>query len=453
VPAVNEANLKSRLDELIKQYGIPGAGVAIWHDGKLHEISAGVTNIKTGVEVDKDTLFLIGSITKTLTTTLIMQLVDSGDLELDKPVASYLPDLALGSDEATKSVTVRNLVTHTSGIPGDYLEDFGRGDDALDRYVKSFSEIGHLHAPNSMISYSNSAFGLAGRLIERVTGKTWDEVLRERLLDPLGMDHTATLAEQALRYRVAIGHRPKSADDPELELGEMWMEFRAGGPAGFTPWAAPRDLIKFAKMHINGGKSESGEQVLSATSAAQMQEIQKTPFASGSWDAEGIGLGFFVFNYGDQRVIGHNGGRSATLRVIPKQNFAVSVLTNASGGTSLASKFIDGLVNELFGVNLPKAPAQNGAVTIDPSRYVGTYQHVGRGIRIDADGDNGIKLVNESLWGINKGDSVPLQPVDEQVFLCAIERGEPAKVSFVEPDGDGNFGYFHIALRAYKRAD
>src|SRR5262245_60448818 len=171
--------IQERLDALIASFGIPGAGVAIWHDGESREFSAGVTNINTRVPVDADTLFLIGSITKTMTTTLIMQLVDRGELELDAPAKAYLPDLQLGDDDATRTVTVRQLVTHTSGIPGDYIEDFGRGDDALDRYVRSFSTIGHLHPPGTMISYSNSAFGVAGRLVERITERIWDDVLRE----------------------------------------------------------------------------------------------------------------------------------------------------------------------------------------------------------------------------------------------------------------------------------
>jgi CubicO group peptidase (beta-lactamase class C family) len=125
--------LQTRLEDLIASYGVPGAGVAIWHEGELREYSAGITNLNTRVPVDADTLFLIGSITKTLTTTLIMQLVDRGDLALDAPVLTYLPDLQLGDDNATRTVTVRHLVTHTSGIPGDYIKDFGRGDDALDR--------------------------------------------------------------------------------------------------------------------------------------------------------------------------------------------------------------------------------------------------------------------------------------------------------------------------------
>jgi CubicO group peptidase (beta-lactamase class C family) len=446
---LNGGELKTRLRELSAKHGIPGAGVAIWHDGRLTEVSTGLTNIKTGVEVDKDTLFLIGSITKTMTTSLIMQLVEQGVLELDQPVITYLPDLRLGSEEATQTVTVRHLVTHTSGIPGDYLGDFGRGDDAVARYVATYGEIGHLHEPGAMISYSNSAFGVAGHLIARVTGETWNNVLRTRLLEPLDMDHTATLAEDALRYRVAVGHRP--ASNGSLEVGEMWPEFRAGGPAGFTPWAAPRDLIAFARMHMGGGKSPDGQQLLAPESVAAMQTIQKSPFASGSWDGVGIGLGFFVFDYSGHKVIGHNGGRSATLRAIPEQDFAISVLTNTHGGDTMATDFIGDVVGELFGATIPSGPAETKAVSIDSARFAGTYEHVDSRLRIEPAGA-GLKIVAEALWSVEPGHETPLQPVDETTFLSQA-GGESSKSSFLEPDASGRFGFFHSALRAFKRVD
>lgn len=443
---------QSSLESLIASYNIPGAGVAIFNDGELVELSAGVTNLNTRVPVDADTLFLIGSITKTLTTTLIMQLVDEGNVDLDQPVKRYVPDLQLGTERATETVTVRQIVSHTSGIPGDYIKDFGRGDDALDRYITSYRDIGHLHEPNSMISYSNSAFSLAGRLIEHVTGQVWDDVLRERLLQPLGMDHVATLAEDALRYRVAIGHRGKSDSDPTLEVGEMWLEFRAGGPAGFTPWAAPRDLITFARMHMNGGASQSGEHVVSPKSVAAMQTLQKEPFHSGSWDGVGICLGFFRFAYDGERVFGHNGGRSATLRFIPDRHFAITVLTNAGGGTSLASVFIESVVDDLFGINLAKPPATNPSLQLDTRNYVGVYEHVGNRVRVEETPD-GLVLVNESVYGVAKDAVTRLLPVTETMFVNSNDAGDTSKVSFVEPGADGRFRFFHLALRAFKRVD
>jgi hypothetical protein len=183
-----------------------------------------------------------------------------------------------------------------------------------------------------------------------------------------------------------------------------------------------------------------------------MQTVQKSPFASGSWDADGICLGFFRFNCGGERVYGHNGVRSATLRFIPGRRFAMSVLTNASGGTTLASTLIDGVVNKLFGITLPAAAQADDAVMIDHARYVGTYEHVDRRFRIES-ADDRLRLINESMWGMAEGDALALSPISETTFLGQHEQGEPEKIGFLEPDGTGTYRYAHIALRAFRRVE
>lgn len=137
-----------------------------------------------------------------------MRLVDRGPVDLDAPARAYVPAFRLSDPDVADSVTVRRLLAHTSGIIGDHLPDRGRGDDVLERYVATLASLPMLHAPGEMFSYGNSGFVVAGRLVEEVTGQTWDAALRTRLLDPLGSAEFATLPEEALRYRVAVGHLP-----------------------------------------------------------------------------------------------------------------------------------------------------------------------------------------------------------------------------------------------------
>jgi hypothetical protein len=140
------------------------------------------------------------------------------------------------------------------------------------------------------------------------------------------------------------------------------------------------------------------------------------------------------------------------MRVMPARRFAIGVLTNASGGTTLASTLIDGVVNDLFGIGLAKAPRENGSVASDPTRYEGTYEHVGRRFRIEAAGGR-LRLVNESMWGMAKDDTVPLVPVSGTTFLGHFGNGESAKIGFVEPEADSRFRYAHVALRAFRRVE
>ncbi len=150
-----------------------------------------------------------------------MQLVDEGLLDLDAPVAEVLPELQLADADVTKSVTMRHLLTHTSGIDGDVFTDTGRGDDCLEKYVALLADAEQNHPLGATWSYCNSGFALLGRVIEKLTGKTWDAAMRERLFTPLGLTHTVTLPEEAMLYRAAVGH----VDDPRRAAADA----RSGG--------------------------------------------------------------------------------------------------------------------------------------------------------------------------------------------------------------------------------
>lgn len=137
LPPAFVAEVRDRLVSLAEDRGIPGAVLAVLHDDEIHEWSTGVTSLSTGVEVTPEAIFQIGSITKVWTATLVMQLVDEGGVELDAPVRTYLPELRFADPVATERTTLRHLLTHTSGVDGDVFEDFGRGDDAVARYVEA----------------------------------------------------------------------------------------------------------------------------------------------------------------------------------------------------------------------------------------------------------------------------------------------------------------------------
>jgi CubicO group peptidase (beta-lactamase class C family) len=438
--------IPARLDELLQRYRIPGVALGIFYDGEIFSTARGMANLRAGIEATPDSVFLIGSITKVFTTTLVMQLVELGEVELNAPVHTYVPELKLSDAEATQSVTVRHLLTHTSGITGDYFPDFGRGDDAVANLVASFDSVEMLCRPGRMFSYCNSGFILAGRLIERVTGQTWDRVLRERLLNPLGADSFCTLPEEALLHRVGVGHVP----DPEsgqLRPGQMWPEVRSGGPAGFTPFATVTDLLTFARLHLDGGVTQTGKRLLSEESVAAMQAQHVESNPSGAYEGNGWGMGWARYRYGDNEpVIGHNGGAAAVLRVLPERNFAIASLTNAPMGMFVGQRIIDAIVSELFGLSIPEAPA-SGYSLPDLKRYEGSYRHHTYRQHVTiADG----QLVTRT-----EGRATPptvLKPLDSTTFTTHAPASDiPYKAAFLELDEVGRPGYFHIGGRAFLR--
>jgi CubicO group peptidase (beta-lactamase class C family) len=291
-------NLEHRLATIAERHGVPGAAVGILHGDTVTEAAYGVLNRATGVAATTDSLFQIGSITKVWTATVVMRLVDDGLLDLDAPLVDVLPELLLRDADVTRKLTMRHLLTHTSGIDGDIFTDTGRGDDCLKKYVALLGDAALTHPLGATWSYSNSGYSLAGRVIEKLTGDTWDAALRELLFQPLGLTHTVTLPEEALLFRTAVGHLPGADGKPEP--ASQWGIPRSAGPAGGVT-ATVADVLRFARMHLNGGRSADGAAVLSAASttamAAHQVELPDKHTVGDSW-----GLGWERMGWDGHRV-------------------------------------------------------------------------------------------------------------------------------------------------------
>src|SRR5512134_244980 len=161
----------------VEETETPGVAVGLLHDGVEQHAGFGVTSVESPVDVTPDTLFQIGSITKTFTGTVAMILVERGELDLDAPVRSYLPKLALADRDVAERVTTRHLLMHTAGWVGDYFADHGGGDDALARMVADLEQLPQLTPLGQVWSYNNAGFYLAGRVIEVIAGEPYERVV------------------------------------------------------------------------------------------------------------------------------------------------------------------------------------------------------------------------------------------------------------------------------------
>src|SRR5690242_17963657 len=198
--------LSERLPALLVEFNVPGTAVAVRAGGQVIDVAAGVLSKATGVEATVDSVFQVGSITKVWTTTLLMQLVDEDELDLDAPVRRYIPDFALADEAAAAAITVRQLMCHTAGFEGDLFTDTGRGDDCVEKYVRTLADTTQLFPPGEMFSYNNAGFCVLGRIVEVLRGKPFDACMREHLFTPLGLTHAANGADEAIMYRAALGH-------------------------------------------------------------------------------------------------------------------------------------------------------------------------------------------------------------------------------------------------------
>jgi CubicO group peptidase (beta-lactamase class C family) len=413
--------LQQRLDTWRERYHIAGAALGVMLGDDERVVASGVVNNQTGVAATPDSLFQIGSITKVFTTTLIMQLADEGRIDLAAPARKYLPDLRFADERATEAVTVRHLLTHTSGIDGDFFDDFGRGDDCVERYVTACAKLPSLFDPGAKWSYCNAGFVVLGRIIETMTDMPWHRALRERLLDRIGARSMVTLPEEAMRYRTAHGHNI----DPSLavSLTPIWTMARAQAPAGSTPCASVSDLLAFARLHIDGGRARDGTQMLSEASVAAMQKQQfALPDMPGA-EAGHWGLGWMLFNWDGRRVVGHDGGtigQLSTLRVRPEERFAVAGLTNTSPtGGLLNGRAVAWLFQEVLGIETPPRPKPpEEAPKLDLGPYTGTYEKIGTRTTIKLDGGAlTVEYVGTGPLPSQQQPPMRLLPVSAELFL------------------------------------
>jgi CubicO group peptidase (beta-lactamase class C family) len=351
----------------MRRLSVPGVAVGLFHDGREHLAGFGITSVENPLPVTADTLFQIGSTTKTLTGTIVMRLVEQGLIDLDAPVKSYLPELILQDKAAEATVTTRHLLTHMGGWLGDFFRETGSGDDALARYVAEMAGLPQVVPAGALWSYNNAGFGLAGRVIEVVTGQTYEAVAQAMVLDPLGMDNSFFFPADVISRRFAVGHRVDEKDGVVVE--RPWALARSAHAVGGLCSSA-RDQMRYARFHLGDGAAAGGERLLSAETMAAMQ----SPGCPANLGRQ-MGLSWILKELGGERLVMHGGatnGQLSAFVMVPARGFALTVLTNADEGSMLHDEVVKWALGHYLGLVEPEATH----LTLDAAaldEYLGTY--------------------------------------------------------------------------------
>ena len=343
----------------MERFGVPGLAVGVMLGDEVEVEGFGVTSLEHPLEVDGDTLFQIGSITKTYTATAAMRLVEAGRLSLDEPLRTYLPDLRLADEDVAGAVTMRHLLTHTGGWLGDYFATIGRGDDALAEMVARLDTLEQLTPLGEVWSYNNAGFYIAGRVVEVLTDLPFESALRELVLEPLGLERSFFFADDVVTHRFAVGHHRTG------EVARPWSIGRPAAAAGGLI-ASVRELLTYARLQWEH------EGFLRRESLDEMRR-QHTDMGRPSGDA--VGLAWWLLKRGGHDLIAHTGGTNgqvALLLVAPEHRFALAALTNHDNGGTVNRT----LQNEVLSAVLGIEPAEDTFLDRRPeelAEYVGEY--------------------------------------------------------------------------------
>lgn len=445
--------LHDRLAELGEAHGVPGAACGVVLDGAEVVATTGTANVATGVDVDPATVFQLGSLSTLYTATLLMQAHCAGLVHLDEPVRAALHSFRLLDDAATLEITPRHLLTHTSGIEGDHLPAAGSGADALERYVASLAGIGQLHPPDELYSWCSSGFVVAGRVVEALTGESFDHALRRRLAGALGPAAT-TRADAAILRRVAAGHLP--LDDAPERWRPCWGLHGADAPVRGI--LSPVDeLLGFARLHLGRGIAPSGSELLPGDAIASMQEPHTESYGVGTRQA----LGWTVWDWDGTEVIGGDGhapGQRSFLRVLPERRCALALLTNAPTGEALAEELLPWIAGELLDLTVPGVPedvAPSAAAEEETDHLAGTYGRLHQRLEVLA-GEGRVAMTvvpDDALRAEGHEEAVlELQPMASGRYRTSDPRTGVARiVTFVDTEGEGPADYLHHGGRAHRR--
>ncbi len=452
------STLQADLQEALARHGVIGASAAVFANGEIHTAAAGLVNVASGVEMTSETVMHIGSITKIVNTTLLMQMVDDGLVDLDAPVSRYLPELRLADPDHLARITVAMLVNHTSGIDGELLPDHGPDEETIAKAIPRFADMGKVHEPGADTSYCNTATVIAGYLCQRIRERSWYDLVKERVFAPLGLEHAVVLPEDALLHRAAVGHftNPETGQPVRTSFAFLPKSF---APAGATAMMSARDLATFAAAHMGDDVGPNGAAILSPNSARAMRT--ETTRARGQGAPIVFGLGWMLLDGG---FVAHSGGGPgilASLVAHPESNVAAAVLTNSSHGAALAGELANKWVEQHAGV-APPAPLVRPIVDedVDVARYAGRYENIVQVYEVvEMDGGVGV-----TAWAkfrfyddtpMEPTPVAPLKPVGNDAFTYPDPEGNATAgiVSFLDPRPDGRMTYLAQGARMVRRAD
>lgn len=467
------------LDEFVtqamKDWKVPGLAIAVVQGDKVILLKGyGYRDLEKQLPVTPNTLFAIGSITKSFTVTTLGMEMDEGKLDWDKPVRDFLPSFKMYTPALTEEMVVRDLITHRSGLPRHdlvwYSSDFSR-EDLLKRlqYLEPSKPL------RTKFQYNNLMFMTAGYVAGLLNGTSWEDAVNQRVFKPLGMTGT-NFSERDTQNSPDFAQPYRKGRDLKAELKHIPFypqcpDRCAMGPAGEIN-SNVADMSKYLLFHMNQGKLE-GKQLLSENNAVQMQTPQMTIQGAPPYKELGegsYGMGFFISSYRGHKTVEHGGnidGFSAELSFLPADKIGVIVFTNLDGNplpNIVAFNVFDRLLgldpvpwNQRFlesekkgkeseqeAKNKGYIPQKHGThPSHDLKDYVGDYSNPGYGIVTIAPDGDAFKLT------LNKV-SKPLKHHHYNVFQVPedpLDPFEKMKVMFLT-DINGDISSLSMPLEA-----
>lgn len=339
---IKEAELDKLIQETLTTFDVPGISVGIFKDGKeVYAKGHGVRSLTTKKDMNDNTLVGVASNSKGFTCFALAMMVDAGKLKWDDPVRKYIPEFQLQDSWVTENFTVRDLVTHRSGMglgAGD-LMFFPEGNSFdVDDVINGVKYLEPESSFRSKFAYNNNMFIIAGEVLKRVSGLSWEDFIETKIMKPVGMKNSKASYNRVTDKSNIIDAHTR-AEGKVIQIPHDWSE-TANAAGGIV--SNVHDMMTWAKFLMNDAVTESGERLLDARLFHELWQLQ-TPLsvrANDSYNSnfKGYGLGWFLTDVkGGHKQVYHTGGLIGTVTqftMIPDLDLAIVVLTNQMNGNA-----------------------------------------------------------------------------------------------------------------------
>lgn len=428
--------LKAAIQYEMDTKSLPAVSMVLVDDQQtIWTESFGLEDPATGQPADLQTVFRIGSVSKLFTDIAVMQLVERGEVDLDAPVQTYLPDFQ-PANTSGKPITLRQLMSHRAGLVreprvGNYFSGFTGG---LEKTVQSLNGAPLIYEPETKVKYSNAGIAVVGYVLEKLKGQSFPLYLQQHLISPMGLENSAFQPTPPIRSHLAVGqmwsYDGRQFAAPTFELGMA--------PAG-SMYATITDLGKFLSILFNGGVGDHGRILKTAT----LEKMWEPQFDTGG-DRD-YGLGFALDEQGGTRRVGHGGaiyGFATQLYALPEKKLGAATVITADCANTISDRLTDYALSLMLAARTGEAlPAYPTTDPVDPAvreRYEGHYQNGTERISLEVKG--------EELYLITGTTEARLRSAgDHLVMDDRFSYGGK-----MELPGDGSIGWNGKSFQAYE---
>jgi CubicO group peptidase (beta-lactamase class C family) len=355
----NSKQIDSIVNDAMSKFNVAGMAVGVVQNGKvIHAKGYGVQSVETKKPVTEHTNFAIASNSKAFTAAAMALLVEEGLVSWDDPVRKYIPEFKMYNPYVTENFTVADLLCHRSGMglgEGDLMWFPDGSDFTIDDMLTAFENVKPESGFRTKMEYNNILFFIAGEVIKRVSGKSWEDFVKERIFTPLNMDKSVTSISQFTdRKNLASPHANKNGT---LLVLPDYLPQVNGAAAGI--YANVDDLCNWMNMQLSGGKYGTDKQLFSADAQREMWKIHTVLDASRNprynSHFSGYGLGWFLTDVQGKLQVSHSGGMPGMLSkttLLPDLEVGIVILTNTSDdGAVLFSALTNTLVDNYLGLD------------------------------------------------------------------------------------------------------